>query len=464
MQNFSYSLSSNLVSLVISTLVIFVVPKLIGVTAYGYWQLYLFYSSYIGFLHFGLNDGIYLRYGGEEYKNLNKSVFFSQFYFLFISQLAFGLIFYIFSCFFIENLDRMFVFQMLGIQTLFVNTRYMLLYILQSTNRIKEYSFITISDRLIYLVVIILIVTNKSANFRNLILSDLIGKGFSLIYSMFICRDIISIRSNVFTNVFQEIKINIKIGIRLMFANIANMFLIGVVRLGIERSWNVEVFGQISLTLSISNMFMVFINALGLVVYPMLRRVEIDRLSILYLNLRDGLMILMLGILVFYIPIKSFMLYWLPQYSEGLKYMGVLFPIIIFESKMTLLINSFMKTLRLENHILKINISVLLFSIFLTILTTSVFKNLTGAILSITFVIAIRAIIAELILTKILNVSVLRDIIIELILIAVFIVGAWSLENIFALIIYLIFYFIYIYNKKSELKNITLFIYGLVKQ
>ena len=63
-KNFSYTLSSNLLSLVISTLVVLIIPKLIGVEEYGYWQLYIFYTSYIGFLHFGWNDGIYLRYGG----------------------------------------------------------------------------------------------------------------------------------------------------------------------------------------------------------------------------------------------------------------------------------------------------------------------------------------------------------------------------------------------------------------
>ena len=69
-KNMSYSISSNLVSLIISTIVILIIPKIIGVEEYGYWQLYLFYTSYIGFLHFGWNDGIYLRYGGKEYKKL----------------------------------------------------------------------------------------------------------------------------------------------------------------------------------------------------------------------------------------------------------------------------------------------------------------------------------------------------------------------------------------------------------
>lgn len=74
-RDFSYTITSNFVSIMVSTLVILIIPKLIGIKEYGYWQLYLFYSSYVGFLHFGWLDGIYLRYGGKEYRDLDKSYF-----------------------------------------------------------------------------------------------------------------------------------------------------------------------------------------------------------------------------------------------------------------------------------------------------------------------------------------------------------------------------------------------------
>jgi len=76
----SYALISNIVSLFVSVMVILILPKAVGVEDYGYFQLYLFYSTYVGFLHFGWIDGIYLKTGGEKYKNLDKKVLFSQFY------------------------------------------------------------------------------------------------------------------------------------------------------------------------------------------------------------------------------------------------------------------------------------------------------------------------------------------------------------------------------------------------
>ncbi len=76
LRDFSYSISSNLISLAVSTLVVLIVPKFIGVTEYGYWQLYIFYTNYVGVLHFGWLDGIYLRYGGYHYRDLDRPTFF----------------------------------------------------------------------------------------------------------------------------------------------------------------------------------------------------------------------------------------------------------------------------------------------------------------------------------------------------------------------------------------------------
>ena len=61
--NFSYVIASNLLTVLGSSLVVLLLPKIMGAKEYGYWQLYIFYLSYVGFIHLGWVDGIYLRYG-----------------------------------------------------------------------------------------------------------------------------------------------------------------------------------------------------------------------------------------------------------------------------------------------------------------------------------------------------------------------------------------------------------------
>ena len=63
--NLMYSIVANLLSMFVSAILLLVLPNLLGETEYGYWQLYLFYTSYVGFFHLGLVDGIYLRIGGK---------------------------------------------------------------------------------------------------------------------------------------------------------------------------------------------------------------------------------------------------------------------------------------------------------------------------------------------------------------------------------------------------------------
>ncbi len=48
-RNLYYTVGANFITLAISVLLNLFVPKLLGVREYSYWQLYVFYSSYVGF-------------------------------------------------------------------------------------------------------------------------------------------------------------------------------------------------------------------------------------------------------------------------------------------------------------------------------------------------------------------------------------------------------------------------------
>ena len=75
LKNIVYSFSANLISLLISVFMVMIVPKYLSMEDYGLWQLFLFYFSYLGFLHFGWEDGIYLRYAGKNYNELDSRTF-----------------------------------------------------------------------------------------------------------------------------------------------------------------------------------------------------------------------------------------------------------------------------------------------------------------------------------------------------------------------------------------------------
>jgi O-antigen/teichoic acid export membrane protein len=450
-KNFSYTIFANLLSLIVSTLIVLIIPKLIGVEDYGYWQLYIFYTSYIGFLHFGWNDGIYLRYGGEEYQNLDKKLFFSQFYLELVLQLLISFIIFILTYYFVSDPNRAFVCEMTAIALVLTNTRYMLLFILQATNRIKSYAKSMIMDRLIYVILIILLILFGLEQYQLMMVADLIGKGISLGYAIYCCKEIVIRKSSDFYLSIGETVENIRAGSKLMLSNIASKFVVGIVRLGIERNWDIETFGKISLTLSISNMVMLFINAIGVVIFPILKRTSEEKLPGIYITIRDLLMVVTLGILIVYYPLKSILCIWLPEYAESLKYMAILFPIVVFEGKVSLLINTYLKVLRNEKTILIINIMTVIASAILTFFTVLVFKNLDLAVFSIVVVLAFRSVIAEYRLSRVIHVYVCKDIVLEIIVALLFIMTAWKLDSIFSTILYIMVYLIYLAIKREEI-------------
>ena len=79
LKNMSIAFLAQGISLVMGVIQSLLVPKLLGVTQYGYWQLFIFYIGYVGFFHLGLNDGVYLINGGKSRDEIDKRLVFSLF-------------------------------------------------------------------------------------------------------------------------------------------------------------------------------------------------------------------------------------------------------------------------------------------------------------------------------------------------------------------------------------------------
>ena len=62
--------SANLVSLCFNMLINFIVPKHLTVDSYAAIKTYQLYTTYVGVLHFGYNDGMYLKYGGKTLSDI----------------------------------------------------------------------------------------------------------------------------------------------------------------------------------------------------------------------------------------------------------------------------------------------------------------------------------------------------------------------------------------------------------
>lgn len=453
--NLSITLIANSISLLGSVILTLVLPKFIGVNQYGYYQLYIFYASYIGFLTFGWIDGIYLRYGGKYYNKIDKPLINNQWRLFSLIEAIIGILICINAIFLSPSYEKSVVYSLVGLCIIIYLPRAFLHNLLQSTNRIKEYANSVIIEKSVHICITCIGLALGSKTFLWFILSEIVGRFCATCYILIICKDIISIKPARIKETIPEIKLNISCGISLMFANVASMLIVGIVRQAIVLRWNVETFSRVSLTLSISNLLMTFINSVALVLFPLLKRKNENMLVAMYYKMRTMLTIPTLGMLALYYPLKIILSMWLPKYAESLKYMAILFPMLVYESKMSMLVNTYMKTLRKERVLLNINIITVLLSGIVTVITCFWLHNLSLSIFSIVILLAFRCIFAELLLSKYIKINVKNDILIESILTGIFIYSSWYISGIIGVILYLIAYIIYLVIKRKDIKNLS---------
>lgn len=449
-RNFSYTFTSNILSLLISVIVAFVIPKLISIEQYGYYQLYIFYTNYVGVSYLGLCDGIYLRIGGQYYSNLDKSLYSTQFRLLGLFEIVVYSILFVGSLLFVSDANKHYVLTCVCIAAVGMCLRWFITFILQATARIKEYAIVTIIERLLYVLIAVPMVLAGYRGYELLVVVDVAAKYISLFIGIWFCRDMIRAKTLPVKSVLLEVKENISVGFKFMLAQLSDMLIIGVVRFGVQSHWDIATFSKVSVTLTVSNLVMTAINAISVVMYPTLRRTSEERLPSLYRIIRIMLVGFAFAALIMYYPIQKILTAWLPQYAESLRYAAILFPICMYQSKMSLLVNTYYKTLRLENLLMKCNMAALALSVVCTFVSTLILNSVTAAILSILIVLIFRCIISELLLSKHIDIDVKKDIVIELIMTAAFIICNWFF-GLAGMFMYAVCYIAYLFIKRKDI-------------
>ena len=452
-KNISYSFLANLVSLLVSVCMVMFVPKFLSVEDYGLWQLFLFYFSYLGFLHFGWEDGIYLRYAGKSFSELPARVFAGQFYGVILLQVCLAALAILGGWLGVEDPARKTAFICAVFLAPFVNFNNLCNFVMQITNRIKDYARLILTERLVLLLLVLGLLAAGLGTFQYFFAAKACSLAAVAVCGAALCRRLLRPAFPAWVEVWAEACENIRVGIKLMFANIASMLLVGIVRYGISLGWDVATFGRVSLTLGVSNFLMVFISSVSVVFFPIVKRLGHERRGGIYGEIGTALSVLLLGMLLFYYPLKCVLAWWLPQYAESLIYMCVLFPVCLFESKVDLLTNTYLKSLREEALMLKLNMTAVAVSAVITFATVEVLHSLEAAVLSIPLLYAIRCTLAELAVGKLLKLDLRRYIAEDVLMSVVFMAAGWYLDNWYVVVIYGAAYICYLLAHLKELRH-----------
>lgn len=462
LKNFSFTFLANVISVLISTLLVFVLSKSMSVTQYGYWQLYILYSNYISFFHFGIADGYYLRNSGSLYEELDKKRFSFMFWFILILEILLAIIVAGVYMLIVSkstadpptNPLNHFVLLMNCIAAILIIPRVFIQFAWQASNKFKWNAIIIIVERAFFLLSVLFFLFNRYSHVNNLIYLDLTGKFLALILAVLMAKNLVFTKPTRLRIGLEELRLNATVGISLMLASITSNLIIGLIQLNIKRQWGVDTYSRIALTFSLSNLLMIFINALALVLLPHIRKQESADNARLYKNMRKTLMLILFVVLNAYYPFRLFVNYWLPDYAAGIVYMSILFPICVYESKTQLLTNTYLKAYRKEREILKANLLSLGLAAVLMFGFAIILQNLFLTTLSILIVLAFRSFICEIYLAKETHQNYLPDNLIELLLTAIFVLSQWFIGGWLGALLYLVFSAIFLYLNKSTLATL----------
>ena len=182
LSNLSVAIVAQGVSVVLSIVSSLLVPKILGVEEYGYWQLFLYYISYVGFFHLGLNDGVYLIFGGTPRDKIDKRTINSQFWFGFAFQAVFAAVIVIVASTGAFGADRGFVLFWTAVFIVLQNLMSYLGYVFQAMNETKLFSYTTIVERLSFLVPLVMLLISRDTSYKPYVYAYFFSCSVGLVY------------------------------------------------------------------------------------------------------------------------------------------------------------------------------------------------------------------------------------------------------------------------------------------
>lgn len=421
-----YVFIANIINLIINLFTGFVLPKLLSIESYGNIKLFQLYITYIGILHFGFADGMYLKNGGKNIKEINNKEVLEEFKTFKLFQTIVTLIAIIMSAL-LKN--EMLLFCAIVILPINVGNYIRNLY--QAIGEFKKYSkFTNINTLLIFVINIILLLIIKTDNYYTYIISYIITY---FIYWLIIEKE----NKKLFKKEKAEPKIkylkeDIKSGFFLMIGNFCNVIFTSIDRIFVQNLLGTIKFAFYSFAVSVENLMNVFITPISTVMYNYLcnnknheKVIKIKRLILLFA--------------VFIISIvfgaKFIINTWIQKYNDAIIVMILLFAAQYVSIIIRCMHVNLYKAEKKQNRYF----TIMLFVVVLSIILNVILYNMNKSIESIAFATLITNIVwfilGELDFREYrLNI---KDYVYMAVLLVIFIICGIFINSIFGFIIYI---------------------------
>jgi O-antigen/teichoic acid export membrane protein len=308
--------SSNFINLVIGIITGFLVPAFLSLDQYAFLKTFTLYVSYVGILHFGFIDGIYIKYGGKLEEEIDKKKLKGEHRFLILFQLIVTILTSIIG-FVLHDM----ILIAFSICILPINMQTLFKFLYQALGEFDIYSRIMILTPLLLLFVNLFnIFILRIDNFWPFVIGNILTY-----YAVFIGLEIYFLEKYKGTSStidYTEIRKHFKVGIVIMIANLSSMFFYSIDRWFVKFTLSIEDFAFYSFAISMMTVINVLINSITMTLYPYLARNQdksmINKIKKYFLiigTLSSG------SYFIFVFIVNNF----LPKYIPSLNVISILF-------------------------------------------------------------------------------------------------------------------------------------------
>lgn len=391
---------SNVLKLLAGVLVGFLLPKIIGVTDYGYFKTFTLYSSYIGLLHFGFADGIYLLYGGKNYEELERSSFRLFTFFLILLELIIAVAGGFVALLLLEG-ELKFLFICLAFYLLSANITNYYQIISQVTSRFNELSLRTVIQSILTCIAVVALwITYKlDGNLLSYRIYTIIFVAISIILTLwyiYTYRDITFGKKQPYSEGKKTLFSFFKIGFPLLFANLCSTFILTIDRQFVNILFETDTYAVYAFAYNMLALITTALAAISTVLYPTLKRTNKETLKNNYVFLIRMILIMVFACLSVYFPLKWFVPWFLPKYIDSLPIFRIILPGLAVSSAISIVMHNYYKTEGKELMFFVKSIIILVLSGIANLVAYSIFKTtLSISIASIIVMVVWYAIIEE---------------------------------------------------------------------
>ncbi|MCK0112774.1 hypothetical protein MWU75_11545 [Ornithinimicrobium sp. F0845] len=462
-------------------------PFVLDPRTYGYWQLYLFYAMWLGYLTFGVPDGHHLRYAGTHLSALHPGRFVGTFVHLLLGVAVAAGVLALVGAALIEDPTQQLMWVLACAATVLFVPRTLLTAALQSASRFTPFAAVVLTERGLVVGLSLAVVALVGADAGALATADVLAKATGLVAgAIVILRLLGATRTGAAeaqgtdaapsaqgtdaapsaqgtdaapelldTNAAPELldtnpaperqetnpaphqgsawaetRADISIGSFLLLANLAAVAVHGVLRLAVERRWGVVEFGQVSLAFSAALLLTTAAHAMGWLSLPRLAHTPRERWAAVHALVRDGTRGPLAALVLLYLPAQVVLTRWLPDYRTALDYVGLLLPLVVVETRWRVVTSGLLKVMHRQRVLLALNLLALAAAVVLALWFTLVMPSELGVVLSLLWVTVLRSAVADAWLGRQLGHAWAGGLALDLLvvgaLVAAMVVGGWA--------------------------------------